>query len=189
MEAAETVFKEKGFAATTADDIAAEAGVARSAIWRHFTDKADLFGAAVLAPFLEFVETYSAAYDANDWDDLEITRTIVELFYDSCMAHRQALVSIAAASEELDADAVARLEEQFDRFFDEVMRTTSLEADRRGWVPQEGLALTMRLLFGAVAAVVVFDRPLLPQGPERPSRDELVDHLVRVFLYGARLKD
>lgn len=188
VEAAARVFTAKGFAAATADDIAAEAGVARSAIWRHFSDKADLFGAAVLAPFVEFLESYSAVYGEHpEWDDLEITRTVVELFYDSCAAHREALVGIAVAGHELDDATVARLEEQFDRFFDEVMRTTSQEADRRGWVPQEGLALTMRLLFGAIASIVVFDRPLVPSGDGEPTRDEVIDHVTRLFLYGARL--
>ncbi len=67
------------------------------------------------------------------------------------------------------------------------MRTTSIEATRRGWVPQEGLALTMRLLFGTIASVVVFDRPLVAGGGANPSRDEVIDHVTRVFLYGARL--
>jgi AcrR family transcriptional regulator len=189
IEAAERVFTAKGFAATTADDIAAAAGVARSAIWRHFTDKADLFSAAVLLPFVEFLENYTVAYDVRNpqWGDFEITRTIVELFYDSCIAHREALVGVAVAGHELDSATLANLEEQFDRFFAEIMRTTSIEATRRGWVPQEGLALTMRLLFGTIASVVVFDRPLVPGGGTNPSRDEVIDHVTKVFLYGARL--
>jgi AcrR family transcriptional regulator len=190
VDAAARVFTAKGFASTTADDIAAEAGVARSAIWRHFTDKADLFGAAVLQPFVEFLENYTVAYDVKnpDWGDLEITRTIVEMFYDSCVAHREALVGVAVAGHELDTDTLARLEEQFDRFFAEIMRTTSIEAERRGWVPQEGLGLTMRLLFGAIASIVVFDRPLVPGGDAQPLRADVIDHVTRLFLYGARLQ-
>ncbi len=72
--------------------------------------------------------------------------------------------------------------------FEEIMRTTSLEAQRRGWVPQQGLGLTMRLLFGAIASIVVFDRPLVPSGDAEPSRDVVIDHLTRLFLFGARLE-
>ncbi|WP_084163524.1 TetR/AcrR family transcriptional regulator [Mycobacterium triplex] len=189
VDAAARVFTAKGYASATADDIAAEAGVARSAIWRHFTDKADLFGAAVLQPFAEFLENYTTAYDIKNpkWGDFEITRTIVELFYDSCTAHREALVGVAVAGHELDTASLARLEAQFDRFFAEIMRTTSLEAQRRGWVPQVGLGLTMRLLFGTIASIVVFDHPLVPSGDDKPTRDEVIDHVTRVFLYGARL--
>src|SRR5581483_588862 len=176
VHAAARVFTEKGFAATTADDIAAEAGVARSAIWRHFDDKADLFGAAVLQPFVEFLESYSAAYEANSWDDIEITRTIVELFYDSCVAHREALIGVAVAGSALDDATRTRLEAQFNRFFGEIMRTTSIEADRRGWVPQAGLGLTMRILFGAVVSIVLLEDPLLSSDPELPPRDAVIDH-------------
>lgn len=189
VDAAARVFTSKGYASTTADDIAAEAGVARSAIWRHFTDKADLFGAAVLQPFMEFLENYTVAYDIGNpkWGDFEITRTIVEMFYDSCTAHREALVGVAVVGHELDSATLAGLDEQFDRFFAEIMRTTSIEAHRRGWVPQAGLGLTMRLLFGTIASIVVFDHPLVPSGDDKPSRDEVIDHVTRVFLYGARL--
>ncbi len=189
VDAAARVFTAKGYASTTADDIAAEAGVARSAIWRHFTDKADLFGAAVLQPFMEFLENYTVAYDIKNpkWGDFEITRTIVEMFYDSCTAHREALVGVAVVGHELDSATLAGLDEQFDRFFAEIMRTTSIEAHRRGWVPQAGLGLTMRLLFGTIASIVVFDHPLVPSGSDKPSRHEVIDHVTRVFLYGARL--
>jgi AcrR family transcriptional regulator len=190
VESAALVFTEKGYASTTADDIAAASGVARSAIWRHFTDKADLFGAAVLQPFIEFLEDYSTAYAEHQqppWDDVEITRTIVALFYDSCIAHREALVGVAVAGRTLDDETVLELEAQFNRFFAEVMRTTAEEADRRGWVPQEGLGLTMRILFGAVVSVVVFDQPLVSSSDEPPTREQLIDHITHLFLYGARL--
>ena len=144
----------------------------------------------MLQPFVEFLENYTVAYDVKnpEWGDIEITRTIVEMFYDSCVAHREALVGVAVAGHELDTDTLARLEEQFDRFFAEIMRTTSIEAHRRGWVPQEGLGLTMRLLFGAIASIVVFDRPLVPGGDAQPSRDHVIDHVTRLFLFGARLE-
>lgn len=187
--AAERVFSAKGFAAATADDIATEAGVARSAIWRHFEDKSDLFGAAVLQPFVEFLENYRVAYDTNNpaWGDYEITRTIVELYYDSCLAHRHAIARIATAGDDLDATTMARLEDHFDRFFDEIMRTTAIQARRRGWVPQSGLEQTMRLLFGSVAAIVIFDRPIIFSRKTSIDREEVIDHVTRLFLYGARL--
>ncbi|AFC53184.1 hypothetical protein OCQ_16720 [Mycobacterium paraintracellulare] len=189
VEAAERVFSAKGFAAATADDIAKEAGVARSAIWRHFDDKADLFGAAVLQPFVEFLENYRVAYDTSnpEWGDYEITRTIVELFYDSCVEHRHAIARIAVAGEDLDASTMTRLEEHFDRFFDEIMRTTAIQAERRGWVPRTGLEQTMRLLFGSIAAIVIFDRPIIFSQATLADRDGVVDHVTRLFLYGARL--
>jgi AcrR family transcriptional regulator len=177
--AAERVFSAKGFAAATADDIAKEAGVARSAIWRHFDDKSDLFGAAVLQPFVEFLENYRVAYDTNNpnWGDYEITRTIVELFYDSCLVHRHAIARIATAGDDLDAMTMARLDEHFDWFFDEIMRTTAIQARRRGWVPHSGLEQTMRLLFGIIAAIVVFDRPIIFSRKTSVDRNDVIDQV------------
>lgn len=45
LEAALTVFSEKGYAATTLEDIAKEAETTRGAIYWHFKNKADLYNA------------------------------------------------------------------------------------------------------------------------------------------------
>ena len=45
LDAAERVFKDKGVAAATLNDIAGAAGMTRGAIYWHFKDKADLFRA------------------------------------------------------------------------------------------------------------------------------------------------
>jgi len=34
----------------------------------------------------------------------------------------------------------------------------------------------------------VFDRPLVPGGDAQPSRHEVIDHVTRLFLFGARLE-
>jgi DNA-binding transcriptional regulator YbjK len=49
LEAATTVFSERGFARATTKEIAKVAGVAEGTIYRHFADKRDLFYAP-LAP-------------------------------------------------------------------------------------------------------------------------------------------
>jgi TetR/AcrR family acrAB operon transcriptional repressor len=47
LEAALTVFSEKGYAASKLDDVAQAANVTRGAIYWHFKDKADLFNTLV----------------------------------------------------------------------------------------------------------------------------------------------
>jgi AcrR family transcriptional regulator len=47
LDAAVRLFGARGFAATTIDAVAAEAGVSKRTIYAHFTDKAGLFVAAV----------------------------------------------------------------------------------------------------------------------------------------------
>jgi TetR/AcrR family transcriptional regulator, acrAB operon repressor len=45
LDAAEAVFRSRGVARTCLQDVAAEAGVTRGAIYWHFKDKAEIFGA------------------------------------------------------------------------------------------------------------------------------------------------
>jgi AcrR family transcriptional regulator len=62
IEAALTVFAEKGFAAARLDDIAARAGVSKGALYLYFETKQDLFRAVVretVAPNLAAVEAFA----------------------------------------------------------------------------------------------------------------------------------
>jgi TetR/AcrR family acrAB operon transcriptional repressor len=59
LDAAERVFSRRGVSRTSLDDIARAAGVTRGAIYWHFRDKADLFGAMlgrVALPMEEMLE-------------------------------------------------------------------------------------------------------------------------------------
>jgi AcrR family transcriptional regulator len=62
IEAALTVFAEKGFAAARLDDIAARAGISKGALYLYFETKQDLFRAVVretVAPNLAAVEAFA----------------------------------------------------------------------------------------------------------------------------------
>jgi TetR/AcrR family transcriptional regulator len=47
LDAAETLFSQKGFKGTTTKDLAAEAGVHEAVLFRHFTSKRDLYQATL----------------------------------------------------------------------------------------------------------------------------------------------
>lgn len=49
LDAAKNLFLQKGYAATSMDAVAAEAGVSKLTVYNHFTDKETLFSAAVIA--------------------------------------------------------------------------------------------------------------------------------------------
>ena len=75
IEAAREHFTRRGFSATTLRDIADEVGVTRSAIYYHFPNKLDLFGAvldevneAVLTPCITAARAAGAA--AEQWREL-----------------------------------------------------------------------------------------------------------------------
>jgi len=64
LDAAERVFSRRGVSRTSLDDVARAAGVTRGAIYWHFKDKADLFGAMlgrVALPMEEMLQRTSEA--------------------------------------------------------------------------------------------------------------------------------
>ena len=64
LEAALTVFSQKGFHATNVSDVAAQAGVSQGTIYWYFESKEDLFTAALLSFFEDFGQEMVATLDA-----------------------------------------------------------------------------------------------------------------------------
>lgn len=187
LEAATDVFSRKGYAATTTDDIAAEAGVARTLIFRHFGSKSDLFRASQLQPFIDLLEGFRGTWNAQQegvWTEHRLMRTMVAHMYDSFRAHRS---GVLGAAEALDPEAARGTREVLDRVFADVTEIGKQEARRRGWFSEDNLDLSIRMIIGAVASMSVLDPLFLPTGRTRPSRDQIIDHLTALVLYGIRL--
>jgi AcrR family transcriptional regulator len=66
IEAALTVFAERGFEAATTDEIAARAGIAKGAIYRYFDNKEELFRAVIRAAIVSNLDNIRAAVEAFD---------------------------------------------------------------------------------------------------------------------------
>lgn len=81
LDAAERVFHGKGVSNTSLADIATEAGVTRGAIYWHFKNKADLFGAMVQR-LMEPLEAQMAELQQRQWDNpLDSVRAQARLFF------------------------------------------------------------------------------------------------------------
>lgn len=191
VEAATRVFKEKGFAQATTDDIAAEAGVAVSVMYRHFRNKSELFREAVVEPFLTSVRDFAATWQAQrdaPWDPFPLMRALLAYFYDSFVGHRDAVLGVAAVNGALDPDAGAEISEMLNQVFYQLRLIGESESARLGWFPPEDVELTVRLVIGMVMSAAVFDELILPRPgrSDRPDRDRLLDHLSTLALYGLR---
>lgn len=188
VEAATRVFKEKGFAQATTDDIAAEAGVAVSVMYRHFRSKSELFREAVVDPFLTSVRDFAATWQAQrdaPWDPIPLMRALLTPFYDSFVGHRDAVLGVAAVNGALDPTAGAEISEMLNQVFYQLRLIGESEAARLGWFPAEDIELTVRLVIGMVMSAAVFD-DLIISGAGRPDRDRLLDHMSKLALYGLR---
>jgi AcrR family transcriptional regulator len=188
LEAATRVFERKGYAAATTDDIAAEAGVARSVMFRHYTSKAELFRAAQLQPFVELVATFTGTLEAQVdelWDEERMMRTVVEIVYDSFRAHRNGVLTIASM-QSFDGGGFEEVQALVNRAFGDVAFLSAEHNRRRGWPAQRDLEMSIRMVIGMVASVAVLDPLFVPQGRRRPSRSQLIDQLTAVALHGVR---
>jgi len=192
LEAAERLFARKGYAETTTDDIAAEAGVTRSVMYRHFATKSDLFREAVLTPFIEFLRDYRSVWQSqldHRWPEDKVMRTMVSLLYDSMRSHRDAVVGLVSAQSAMQPGVAREVDRLFDEFFADMLVIGQDTAGSLGWIPiDEDLELSIRLVLGMVVAAAVLDPIFLPKGRHRPSRDQIIDRLSALGVYGLRLR-
>src|SRR5262249_2091313 len=100
LHTANRLFTANGYHGTTTRQIAEQSGVGESVIFRNFGSKAELFEAAIAAPFTDFVDEWAARWDvavAAESDPMEITRTFVKGFYELASEHRELLQTLVAA--------------------------------------------------------------------------------------------
>lgn len=126
MKAARELFADKGFAATSRDEIAQRAGVTRGALYHHFESKAAVFAAVVAELEIELVDRVVTAAAEGDGvrDELHLgCRAYMDASADPTIARILAdapAVLGVAACRQLDAEAcVPLLEAGFARAKDE----------------------------------------------------------------------
>jgi AcrR family transcriptional regulator len=170
LDAAASLFTEQGFDGTTTRQIASRAGVVEPLVFRHFGSKAGLLEAVVVEPLSAFVEQFAIRWQ----DDMRASRKLearvrdfVGQLYDMLAANREIVVNLLLAGESTNNGE--GLAAPLDRLFD-----TMCDVARFAGYPGDP-AMNVRLTFGQVASVVVFDHWLWRSGP--PSRDEIIDAL------------
>lgn len=188
LTAAETVFAEKSYAAATSRDLARAAGVSESAIYRHFGSKSGLFAAAVLAPFLQFLGTFSdasARYLSQPLDDESMMRLFVSELLDQLTEHRRALRTFLAAAEDLDDETTEAFYGAFNDVMIKLGKVVGSEAlVRRRKMRGLGAEMSVRTTVGIVMSIAVLDDWFLPPADERPTRNEVIEHVRDILLYG-----
>ncbi|HEY8083259.1 MAG TPA: helix-turn-helix domain-containing protein [Solirubrobacterales bacterium] len=85
IEAARTLFAERGYAAVGTEEIVKVAGVTRGALYHHFTGKRDLFEAVYEEVEAQLAERIAAgAIAANAESPLDAMRAGAEMFLQAC---------------------------------------------------------------------------------------------------------
>lgn len=82
LDAAERVFQRRGVSRTSLQEIAQDAGLTRGAIYWHFQNKSDVFGAMMQRVTLPMAATLQAPPEAEAADPLQhLRRTLASAFY------------------------------------------------------------------------------------------------------------
>jgi AcrR family transcriptional regulator len=116
LEAIGRAVADKGYAATTIEDVVRGAGVSKKTFYEHFADKLDCFLAAYESASDELLEHVRAAQDAADGEWLARTRAGIHAYLRWLAAEpalaRVFLIEVAAAG----PDALERRERLRDRY-------------------------------------------------------------------------
>ncbi|MCB2047022.1 MAG: helix-turn-helix transcriptional regulator [Novosphingobium sp.] len=170
------LFAERGYAGATTQEIARNADVSETLLFRHFGGKAKLYDAVVSAPFLKIMETFhddqreameSSAEGPNS------RKQIGELF-DFFEDNREVFSALVLGSAAFDGNVPVRLEGIEDTFrlaTDEISQAYA----RKGIEPPFDINIAVRLSFGMAASAVLL-RSLLFSGSDASS-DEIRDTL------------
>lgn len=181
LDVAVAVFNERGYDATTMEELATRLGVTKSAIYHHVPSKVELLRLALdrALDALFAVTGESGATGGPAIDRLEhVVRGSVRV-----LAEQLPFVTLLLrlrGNSPVEEAALARRRE-FDRAVTDLVRAAVREGDVR---PDVDPAVTSRLLFGTVNSLTEWYRP-----DGDLSSAELADALVTTAFSGLRARD
>lgn len=182
IEVATAAFTEHGYAATSIDDIIREAGVARGALYHHFSGKEALFRAVYEAVEADVVNRVLAAAASNASSPWEAVRAGLAAFLDACGEPAFRRVVILDSVSVLQAKV---LEEGVDPHELPMLRnvlTPLLGTTNFGGVAIDALAhVALGGLYGASLYIARADDP----AAARQQVDVVLDTLIRGLIGGA----
>ncbi len=176
------MFNRKGYASASTREIAGQAQVSETLIFRNFHNKAGLFREAMVQPFVDAIDEQIDRGRARPpsmpltYDD---TRSFVASLYDVFREHRALAAMVFAAdalveSEVAESDMIGDVRDAIDRF----VAYASDEASAGGTtLDPTAHDLAIRGHMAMVAGVATFGAWYL--GKRRPSRRAVIEELTR----------
>jgi AcrR family transcriptional regulator len=178
LDVAVAVFNERGYEATSMDELALRLGITKSAIYHHVPSKVELLRLALdrALDALSAVTEQPGARSGRAIDRLEhVVRGSVRVLADE-LPFVTLLVRVRGNSD-VERAALQRRRE-FDRFVTDLVRAAEEEGDVR---PDVDPAVTSRLLFGTVNSLTEWYRP-----SGGLAAEDLADALVATTFDGLR---
>lgn len=190
LEAAHRLFTENGYHGTKTREIAEAAEVGESVVFRNYGSKAELFQAAILMPFTDFVTQWATSWDRKppaSSEPEEITRSFVKGFYGFAAEHRELLLTLTAAQVRGGDPALAQVAaDMSERFADGlgVMRRVLLSQGTARDYENLDPPVTVAVAVGSVLSVLLLADWLFPTYEKRPSKARQIEELTQMLLHG-----
>jgi AcrR family transcriptional regulator len=185
LDAAVTVFNERGYEGASMEDVAGRLGVTKSAIYHHVSGKGELLRLALdraLDALFAVTEEPGATTGPAIGRLEHVVRGSVRV-----LAEQLPFVTLllrVRGNSDVEQAALQRRRE-FDRVVTDLVRAAEAEGDVR---PDVDPAVTSRLLFGTVNSLTEWYRPG-PRDGQGLTPDGLADALVATTFDGLRRSD
>ena len=145
---ARRLFAEKGFAATSTEEILSEAAVSRGALYHHFPSKTDLFQATFEAVEDELTaEVLQVATGSGETDPIRVLEVGFDAFLDQCTNPEVQRIVMLDGPTVLGWDRWHELDERY--AFGTIKAVLTIAADT-GRIEQSAIDPLSHLLLGAV---------------------------------------
>ena len=145
---ARRLFAEKGFAATSTEEILGEAAVSRGALYHHFASKTDLFRAAFEAVEDDLTaQILAAAAGSGETDPLRILELGFDAFLDQCVNPEVQRIVMLDGPTVLGWDTWHELDE---RYAFGTIKTVLTVAAQTGRIDETSVEPLSHLLLGAI---------------------------------------
>lgn len=190
LRAAQRLFSTQGYHGTTTRQIADEAGVGESVLFRNFGSKAELFETTILAPFTEFIDEWANHWNvkvAGTSDPEDVARAFVKGFYELATEHRELFHTLIGArvkgADPTLAEAAARVSANLGESMRVVQRVL-LEHGAARHFREIDAPVTVAFSVGALLSVVLLDDWLFPPHQRRPGRARQIVEATQMLLSG-----
>jgi AcrR family transcriptional regulator len=170
ISTARRLFAEKGFAATSTEEILGEAAVSRGALYHHFASKTDLFQAAFEAVEDDVTaKVLAAATGSGETDPRRLLELGVDAFLDQCVNPEVQRIVMLDGPTVLGWDTWHELDE---RYAFGTLKTVLTLAAELGRIEEAAVVPLSHLLLGAVMqAGMVVARADDPAGAKKAMAD------------------
>jgi AcrR family transcriptional regulator len=186
LEAAEQVFSERGYDASTRE-IADRAAVSETLMFRYFGSKAGLFHAAMVAPFVEFVDHFvdqaAPIAEADGKDLYGVTEKFVGELYDLFTEHRGLVAMLWSAQ----AHSESELAEQglFEDVWAALDKLAALGARARSSRSARNEIAT-RAIVSMIAGMAIAGASFRDR--KVPQRSAVVEELAKIAYHGRAIE-